>query len=245
MNNARNLDRRTVLSAALAVGACSPSARAQDTPAPVEPIARPANGIIPVAFLLDQGVTVIDFCGPWEAFQDSGTNDEGFDLYTVAPTRTSVMTSGGMEIVPKHTLADAPQPRVVVIPAQSGGRQSSPTSDAKVAWLREVASNADVVMSVCTGAFLLARTGLIDGLNSTTHHDYYAQFEAAYPRVHLIRDRRFVDNGKFVSAGGLTSGVDAALHVVARYFGVERARASAAYMEHSGDGWLSGVRAPI
>lgn len=201
---------------------------------------------IPVAFLLDEGATVIDFAGPWEAFQDAivSDDDSGFELYTVAPTRESIRATGGMEIVPRYALADAPQPKVVVIPAQAGGRMAGSTTSPKIEWVRRVAANADIVMSVCTGAFLLARTGLLDGLNATTHHDHYDEFAEQFPDVRLLRGRRFVDNGKFVTAGGLTSGVDGALHVVARYYGVDAARASASYMEHHGEGWLSGMQEP-
>jgi transcriptional regulator GlxA family with amidase domain len=201
------------------------------------------EGPIPVAFLLDEGATMIDFAGPWEAFQDAIVSDSaGFMLYTVAPTRASIRSSGGMEIVPRYALAHTPQPKVVVIPAQAGGRQAVSTTPQKTEWIRHVASNADVVMSVCTGAFLLARTGLLDGLSATTHHDHYDEFAAQFPDVRLLRGRRFVDNGKFVTAGGLTSGVDGALHVVARYYGIDAARASASYMEHHGEGWLSGMQ---
>ncbi len=203
----------------------------------------PDGGIVRAAFLMDEATTMIDFAGPWEAFQDSGPRDQGFENYTVAPSAAPIITSGGMEIVPKYTLANAPQPHVFVIPAQRGGRMEAATTAAKVEWLRAVAPNADVVLSICTGAFLLARTGLIDGLLSTTHFQFYDDFEAAYPRVTLVRGRLFVDNGKFVSSGALTSGVDAALHVVARYFGEADAARVAAYMDHQSDGWRTGMRA--
>ncbi len=238
---AQDVDRRTVLAASLLAGAgAMTNAKAAD--APIQKLT-PPKGAIPVAFLLDEGATMIDFAGPWEAFQDAGVAGvPGFDLFTVAPTKKSIHSSAGMEIVPKFSLADAPQPTVVVIPAQSSGRQAGPQTSPKVEWLKKVAPGADVVMSVCTGAFLLARTGLLDGLSATTHHDFFDDFAKAFPKVTLMRGRRFVDNGKFVTAGGLTSGVDGALHVVARYYGVEAAKVSAAYMEHHGDGWLSGVQ---
>ncbi|HEY2345820.1 MAG TPA: DJ-1/PfpI family protein [Xanthomonadaceae bacterium] len=210
------------------------------------PLARlqPPDGPIRAAILLDQGATVIDFAGPWEALQDAATDQgAGFELYTVAARPDPVTASGGLRIVPDYTFANAPQPKVLVMGAQAGGRQASDTTSAKVEWIRHVAAGADIVMSVCTGAFLLARTGLLDGLSATTHHGFYDAFEQEFPQAHLVRNRRFVDNGKFLCGGGLTSGVDAALHVVARYFGSEAARASAAYMEHDSDGWLSGVRA--
>lgn len=214
----------------------------RDVVAPLERL-QPPDCRIRAAILLDQRATVIDFAGPWEAFQDAGVNDDaGFELFTVAPHADPVTVSSGMRIVPDYTLDNAPQPKVVVIGAQSGGREPSDTTAAKVEWIRHVAAGADVVMSVCTGAFLLARTGLLDGLGATTHHQFYDDFAQQFPHVRLVRDRRFVDNGKFLCGGGLTSGVDAALHVVARYYGIEAARRSAAYMEHDGEGWLSGVR---
>lgn len=239
-----HLHRRGVLSGATLMGAGAAFGACAEPAGGVELQPLPAHdGPIPVAFLLDEGATMIDFAGPWEAFQDAVVADTaGFSLYTVAPTRDSILSSGGMEIVPRHALADAPAPKVVVIPAQSGGRQGTPTTSQKVEWIRRVAADADIVLSVCTGAFLLARTGMLDGLSATTHHDHYDEFAGQFPNVRLLRGRRFVDNGKFVTAGGLTSGVDGALHVVARYYGVEAARASAEYMEHHGEGWLSGMQ---
>lgn len=250
-------DRRSFLAAAglMTVGAmsvaCTRTAGPEQRATPVTlseqggfvPLPR-HKGPIPVAFLLDEGATVIDFAGPWEAFQDAVVSDDdsGFELYTVAPSRDSIRATGGMEIVPRYALTDAPQPKVVVIPAQAGGRMAGFTTSPKIEWIRRVAAGADVVMSVCTGAFLLARTGLLDGLNATTHHDYFDDFADRFPNVRLLRGRRFVDNGKFVTAGGLTSGVDGALHVVARYYGADAARASASYMEHHGKGWLSGMQ---
>jgi len=193
---------------------------------------------VPVAVLLDKGATVIDFAGPWEVFQDVEIADAPcFRLFTVAPNRAPLRATGGLQLLPDFTFADAPAARVVVFGAQGGNDNAD-----KLAWVRSVAAKADVVLSVCTGAFLLARTGLLDGLSATTHHDYYEQFEQTFPKVRLIRDRRFVDNGKFITAGGLTSGVDGALHVVSRFYGQSVAQRTATYMEHYATGWLSGTR---
>jgi transcriptional regulator GlxA family with amidase domain len=239
-------NRRTVITAGagLALTAATRAyAAASLTPLPKH------DGPIPVAILMDDRATMIDFAGPWEAFQDARqAKVPGFKLYTVAPTKDPFMTTGyyvkegehrGMRVVPDYSFADAPQPKVLVMGAQS--RVDMPE---KLEWIRKMAPGCDIVMSVCTGAFILAHTGLIDGLSATTHHDYYDSFERAFKnrRITVLKDRRFVDNGKFVTAGGLTSGVDGALHVVARYYGIEAARISAAYMEHDGEGWLSGVR---
>jgi transcriptional regulator GlxA family with amidase domain len=192
----------------------------------------PTKGKIRVAFALTDGATMIDFAGPWEVFQDVHVDGEmPFELYTVSTTRNPIRTSGGMTVVPDYTFADAPVPHVVIVPAQRG-------SDALIEWLRTVRTQADVVASVCTGAFQLARAGLLDGKHATTHHDFYAAFEQRFPKVKLVRGERFVESDAVVStAGGLSSGIDLALHIVQRYYGREAAARTAAYMEYQGTGW--------
>jgi transcriptional regulator GlxA family with amidase domain len=106
-------------------------------------------------------------------------------------------------------------------------------TDAKIAWIRSAAPKADIVMSVCTGAFLLAKTGLLDGLRATTHHLFYDRFEQQFPKVHLVRGPRYVENGKIMTAGGLTSGIEIGLRVAQRYFGIDAANNSASYMEYN------------
>ena len=203
----------------------------------------PKTGKIPVAVVLTEGATVIDFAGPWEVFGDVMVEGRGsshdemmpFDLYTVGDRKAPVVVSGGMTIVPQFTFDDAPAPRIVVVAAQRG----SPTM---TAWLQKVAADAhtDVIMSVCTGAFRLAKAGLLDGKPATTHHEYYEEFAKQFPRVRLVRGLRFVRSDTHIfTAGGLTSGIDLALHIVELYFGQSVAQKTASYMEHQGTGWRS------
>jgi transcriptional regulator GlxA family with amidase domain len=217
--------------ALFAAGALAPGA----PPAPA--LTPPASGAIPVAFVLGEHAVVIDFCGPWEVFQDAGTprGDAAFSLYTVAETRRPLRASAGLQIVPDFDFASAPPPKVIVIPAQ----RSSP---AAIEFVRRAAAGADVTMSVCTGAFLLAATGLLDGHAATTHHDSFDRFAAGHPRVRLDRGARFVDSGNVATAGGLTSGIDLALHVVERYYGRAAAQQTADYMEYQGRGWQTARR---
>jgi len=190
------------------------------------------EGPVTVAFLLSEGATMIDFTGPWEVFQDANpAGREGFRLYTVAETTAPIRATGGMKIVPDYSISNAPAPNVIVIPAQSA------PSAAVREWLKRSAETADVVMSVCTGAFVLASTGLLDGQAATTHHDFYGAFERRYPKVSVQRGKRFVEGPKFATAGGLTSGMDLALRVVERYFGRETAERTAYYMEYQSAGW--------
>ena len=236
------MERRLFLSAMPAVVALDLAERergvapAQAAKTGCKPLRPPARGPIDVAFLVSEGATVIDFTGPWEVFQDVNLPErEGaaFRLFTVAASREPVRVTGGLQIVPDYAVADAPAPRVVVVPAMR-------RSPAVVDWLKKTSVTADLVMSVCTGAFVLGQAGLLAGKKATTHHDFHDQLKAQFPDVTLERGARFVESASNVAtAGGLTSGIDLALHVVERYFGRDVAQRTATYMEYQGKGWLT------
>lgn len=194
-----------------------------------------------VAFMQGEGANVIDTMGPWEVFQDTmvtgSTHHHPFELMTVARTMDPVTMTGGLRVQPHYSIAEAPQPNVIVVPAQASHPEM-------LAWLLRASVDADVVMSVCTDAFQLARAGLLEGIPATTHHDFWDRFAQEFPDIELRRGLRFVDGGKIATAGGLTSGFDMALHVVSRYFGDDVAEATAVYMEHDSSGWRDGRRAP-
>ena len=200
-------------------------------------IDHPANEKIRVAFAMANYATVIDFAGPWEVFQDvtipgPGGTRSPFELFTVGESREPVRATGGLNIIPDFTFQTAPSPNVIVVPALRG-------SEALLNWLRKTHEKTDVTTSVCTGAFQLARAGLLNGKSATTHHDFLDQLENKFPEVDVKRGVRLVDNGDIVTAGGLTSGIDMALRIVARYFGAEIAESTAYYMEYEGKGWRS------
>jgi transcriptional regulator GlxA family with amidase domain len=201
----------------------------------------PTQGTIPVAFVLSEGATMIDFAGPWEVFQDVHVEGRGsrmadrmpFRLYTVSDSRAPIRISGGMKVTPDYTFADAPAPRIVVIGAQGG------KSKQMLDWLRRAAGGSEVVMSVCTGAYKLAMAGLLDGKKAATHHDFWDDFQRRFPKVSLERGARYVRSDPVIfTAGGLTSGIDLALHIVELYFGRDIAARTAAYMEYEGKGWM-------
>src|SRR5436190_6030274 len=197
--------------------------RSADVPA--GPLAPPAAGAIRVAFAIGEGTNVMDMSGPWEVFQDA-PGSRPFELYTVSASREPLRLTAGLRVVPDYTFAEAPPPQVVVVPAGRG-------SAGLYTWLRQVAPKADVVMSVCTGAFHLAAAGLLDGRPATTHHDFWDELAAQHPAILLRRGPRFVEAGDHLAtAGGLTSGIDLALRVVERYFGPEVAQRTATYMEY-------------
>ena len=226
----KNSLSRRELAVILGAAAALPRELAAQKTAALRP---PQTGSVPVAFLISENAVVIDFCGPWSIFENTNIpsrKDPPFQVYTVAETADPVLASSGMRIIPTYTFQNAPDPKVIVIPAQNG-------SDAMIEWIKAKSQKTDMVMSVCTGAFLLARTGLLSGKSATTHHGSYAKFGMTMKDIRLKRGFRFVDEGNVASSGGLTSGIDLALHVVERYYGREVAANTAYYTEYQGEGW--------
>lgn len=203
----------------------------------------PRDGMIKVAIVLSDNANVMDIAGPWEVFQDTmlkggnGKDVMPYEIYTVAADTGPIHTTGsnraGMKITPDYGFADAPTPDIVVVGAQSGGT-------ALAAWLRTIHAQRKTIMSVCTGAFQLAKAGLLDGKRATTHHWYFGNLEHDFPDVKLVREVRYVQADPITyTAGGLTSGVDLSLHLVAQRFGQDVAQRTADYMEYLGTGWKS------
>jgi putative intracellular protease/amidase len=179
-----------------------------------------------VAVLVFQGVQIIDFTGPYEIF---GT--AGFQVYTVAESKDPVTTAMRMTVVPTYTFADAPAPDVLVVPG-GGGVWAALKSDATTKWILDTSARASYTMSVCNGAFFLANAGLLDGLSATTTSGRIDQLRAQYPKIKVVSDRRFVDNGKIITTAGLSSGIDGALHVVGRIEGEGQAQQTALFDEY-------------
>lgn len=204
----------------------------------------PATGKINVAFLISEDADVMDIAGPWEVFHDAMLTTKGkpwhesdgddmmmpFNVYTVSDSLKPV-DANRLIIVPNYSFDNAPKPQIIVIPAQAG------RSAAQKTWLLANSATADETMSVCTGAATLAAYGMLDGQTATTHHIFLQSMQKQYPAVHFVSGTRFVENGKIATAGGLTSGIDLALHIVARYYGDEVAQVTADILEHRSGLW--------
>jgi transcriptional regulator GlxA family with amidase domain len=188
-----------------------------------------------VAIVLYAGVELLDFAGPGEVFSaaaDLGAvhGQPAFRVYTIASSKAPVRSQGFLNILPDFTTEDAPKPDLIVVP---GGNSSALTSDARfMAWARKAFDGAEVSMSVCTGAFVLGKAGLLDGRTVTTWFGAVEALRKAVPAATVQEGRRFVDQGSVVTTAGVSAGIDGALHVVARLLGREVADQTARYMEY-------------
>jgi transcriptional regulator GlxA family with amidase domain len=194
-------------------------------------IALPKSGILKVAFVVSDNATLIDIAGPMQVFDQVQTPNGGFQTFTVSETRAPIH-AGTMTVVPDYTFENAPDADVVVVGAQSG------RNERYLGYLRRMSGNGKLMLSVCTGASKFAQAGLLDGLQATTHHDYVDLFQKTYPRVHFLRDKAWVHSApRIYTAGGETSGIELALHIVELTYDHATAVRTARYMEYRGPDW--------
>jgi putative intracellular protease/amidase len=178
-----------------------------------------------VGILLFDGVQIIDFAGPYEVFGSAG-----FGVTTLSHDGKPVTTAMGLKVTPDAAFDAAPSFDVLVVPG--GDVQDAERDPQVLAFVRKHAQSSRHVLSVCTGSFILAGAGLLDGLKATTFTPRIDQLAKRYPKVKVIRDVRWADNGRIVTSAGLSSGMDAALHVVATLRGTEQARSVAMRLEY-------------
>jgi transcriptional regulator GlxA family with amidase domain len=124
-----------------------------------------------LAILIFEGVEVLDFCGPFEVFSVAKrfTDPPAFHVFTVAEKPGPVLTRGGLSVNPHHRLADCPRPDLLLVPGGQGTRREMHNA-VLTGWIKARSQEAELVLSVCMGALLLAKAGLLDGLEATTHH---------------------------------------------------------------------------
>jgi transcriptional regulator GlxA family with amidase domain len=195
---------------------------------------------INVGILLFDNVEVLDFAGPFEVFSrtrllpgvEARRSEEGapFQVFTVARTRDPITATGGLTVVPRHGFADAPRIDLLVVPGGFGTRRLL-NDEETLGWIRRTAAAARQVTSVCTGALLLARAGLLEGRRATTHWGALDLLDSLGAGVTVERTSRVVDDGVITSAG-VASGMDMAFHVVETLFGREVADETARYIEY-------------
>jgi transcriptional regulator GlxA family with amidase domain len=199
-----------------------------------------------VGIYVFDNVEVLDFAGPYEVFT-CATRVAGklapaaaapFAVRTIGASRAPLRARAGLELHPETTFADAGPIDVLIVP---GGVVSAELARPEViGWIATMARECELVASVCTGALLLAEAGLLDGQPATTHWEDLDELRSGWPQVKVEGERRWIDNGRIITSGGISAGIDMSLHLVERLASRELAERTARQME-----WNSGVRSPI
>jgi transcriptional regulator GlxA family with amidase domain len=186
-----------------------------------------------VAILIFDEVEVLDFCGPFEVFGVAGElgKDKPFNVFTVAEKREPVRARNGLSINPNYTLDNCPAPDIILVPGGRGTRTQIHNTTI-LDWLKAQYQRVELLTSVCTGALVLAQTGLLAGLTATTHYQSIDLLRSLAPDTRVVADQRYVDNGKIILSAGVSAGIDMSLHVVARLDGDDLANATARNMQY-------------
>ncbi|WP_030676917.1 GlxA family transcriptional regulator [Streptomyces cellulosae] len=181
-----------------------------------------------VLAVLFDGVQSLDVTGPVEVFAGAEKHTPGtYRIRTASLDGAAVRTSSGLTLVPDESLAAVPDPHTLLVPGGQGTRTPDPRL---TDWLREHGPRAQRLVSVCTGAILLARTGLLDGLRATTHWAYCDKLSRDHPAVEVDPDPIYVRDGRVSTSAGVTSGIDLALALVEEDLGRHVALAIARHL---------------
>ncbi|MGH9438645.1 MAG: DJ-1/PfpI family protein [Terriglobia bacterium] len=192
-----------------------------------------------VGIVIFNNVEVLDFCGPFEVFSTTRLNETArevepspFEVLLVAEKPEPVLTVGGMRVVPQCTFDDCPHLDILVVPGGRGAREEQLDNPIILDWIRTRAQKVETLTSVCTGAMLLGKAGLLAGLHATTHWRALDRMRDTFPDVTVEYHKHFVHQGHVYTSAGISAGIDMSLKVVEEYFGETVARATAENMEY-------------
>jgi transcriptional regulator GlxA family with amidase domain len=202
------------------------------------------DNIPTVGILIFDDVEVLDFCGPFEVFsvarpteiQKQGDEFKLFNVVTIAEEDRIITCRGGLLVKPHNTIENHPPLDILVIPGGQGTRRER-HNQRLLDWIVQQDQRTKLTTSVCTGAFLLAERGLLDGHRATTHWNSVEWMRSTYPALDMVADERVVDEEHIITSAGVSAGIDMSLHVVSRLYGSDVAEWTARRMEYD---WTAG-----
>lgn len=185
-----------------------------------------------VAILIYDQVEILDFTGPYEAFIVGSNMGRDFYVYTVAEKEEPVRALGGLNVLPDYSIHTCPPPHILIVPGGWGVR-SLLQHETLIPWIQQTAAQAEHVLSICSGALLLAAAQLLDNCLVTTHHHVIPDLMGMVPEsCALVENVRFVDNGHLLMSAGVSAGIDLSLYVIGKLYGDDRRKEAASLMEY-------------
>ncbi len=195
-----------------------------------------------VAIFLFDGVEVLDFAGPFEVFSTAGyqiMDEMPFNVFTVAQN-AQIIARNNLVILPTYVFENCPDIDIILIPGGGGyradgsayGSRLEMDNEVVIDWLKQKSIAANLVLSVCTGALILAKAGLLDGLKATTHYRAIDHLRKIAPYTEVIENVRYVDNGSVILSAGVSAGIDMSFYVVSKLLGAEVATLGAKYAQY-------------
>ena len=189
-----------------------------------------------VGIFLFNEVEVLDFAGPFEVFSITKVHEEKpFTVYTVSQNGEMITARNGLKVKPDYSIEDLPPVDILIIPGGKGARENEVKNDIIINWVRQQMKEVKLMTSVCTGALLLAKAGLLEGLKATTHWASIQTFKKDFPNVEVMENVKFVDEGHIITSAGISAGINMSFHIVKRLLGVGIAEETAKNMEYDID----------
>lgn len=186
-----------------------------------------------VGIFLFHDVELLDFAGPYEVFSVTSelNNYELMNVFTVSADGNRIRTVNKLMVLPDYSFENHPSIDILVVPGGVGTKAEIDNSQT-LSWVRKSSRSSRITMSVCSGARILGKLGLLDNLESITHHEVIEDLSSIAPNTRIAFGKRYVDNGSIMTSGGISAGIDLSLHVVEKLFGKEISYKTAAYMEY-------------
>ncbi|MDM5233155.1 DJ-1/PfpI family protein [Lysinibacillus pakistanensis] len=184
-------------------------------------------------FLFDD-VEVLDFAGPFEVFSvtEIENGQQPFVVETVSEKGNLVIATNGLKVQPDYSFDNVPRFDILIIPGGLGAREREMYNDNVINWITNQMKTVQLMTSVCTGALLLAKAGLLNGKMATTHWASLERLKIEFPQVEVQREVKFVDEGNVITSGGISAGINMSFHIVKRLLGSEVAQNTAKIMEY-------------
>ncbi|PGO65157.1 AraC family transcriptional regulator [Bacillus cereus] len=186
-----------------------------------------------VGIFLFNEVEVLDFAGPFEVFSVTEVNGEKpFTVYTVSENGEMITARNGLKVQSDYSIENLPPVDILIIPGGLGARKYEIKNEIVIKWIRQQMKEVKLMTSVCTGALLLAKAGLLEGLKATTHWASIEKFKNEFQNVEVIENVKFIDEGHIITSAGISAGINMAFHIVKNLLGVHVAEDTAKRMEY-------------
>ncbi|NLX84194.1 MAG: DJ-1/PfpI family protein [Synergistaceae bacterium] len=186
-----------------------------------------------VGIYLFNKVELLDFAGPYEVFSATAVLNEPelFKVFTISEDGGAIKSYNGLIVIPDYSFDNHPKIDILVVPGGEGTKNEIKKKKV-MEWVSKTHGTAEIMATVCSGARIPAVLGLLDGLEATTHHLVIDDVKELAPNVTIDHTKRFIDNGKMMTSGGISAGIDLALHIVKKLYGEEIANKTIKYMEY-------------
>ncbi|SDI03227.1 DJ-1/PfpI family protein [Alteribacillus bidgolensis] len=188
-----------------------------------------------VGILIFNEVEVLDFAGPFEVFSLATLPDSDikpFIVETISEDGEMISARNGLKVTPDYSFNNHPKLDIIIIPGGYGAEEIEINNPKVIQWIEKQQSKTEFMTSVCTGAFLLAKSGLLNGKRATTHWMDIDRLENDFPLVSVLRDVKFIDEGSIITSGGISAGINMSFHLISRIYGKSVSKEIAKRMEY-------------